>query len=79
MQKGKILGLPQSKPIRQIHKNAFELRVKDKKGIYRIIYVMCLERIILIPHAFTKKTQRTALKEIKTSVIRLKELLSENK
>ncbi|MDD0852113.1 type II toxin-antitoxin system RelE/ParE family toxin [Halobacteriovorax sp. GB3] len=43
LQRGKILGAPQSKPFKQIHKNAYELRVKDNKGAYRVIYVLCVE------------------------------------
>jgi phage-related protein len=71
--------MPQSKPFKTIHKNAYELRVKDKKGVYRVIYVLCIEGVILIPHAFTKKTQKTPKKEIDLSIIRLKELLNEIK
>ena len=79
LQKGRVLGMPQSKPFKTIHKNAYELRVKDKKGVYRVIYVLCIEGVILIPHAFTKKTQKTPKKEIDLSIIRLKELLNEIK
>lgn len=79
LQRGRFLSEPQSKPFKQIHKNAYELRVKDSKGAYRVIYVLCLEGKVLIPHAFTKKAQKTPQKEINLSISRLKELLDENK
>ena len=78
LQSGGILGEPQSKPMTTIHKNAYELRIKDKKGQYRIIYVLALKDKIVIPHAFKKKTQKTPKKEIDLSKSRLKELLDEN-
>lgn len=77
LQFGKTLGEPQSKPIKSIHKNAFELRIKDNVGIHRVIYILKVRDKILIPHAFTKKTQKTPKKEIELSISRLKELLDE--
>jgi phage-related protein len=79
LQQGQILGEPQSKPIKSIHAKAHELRVKDKKGAYRVIYVLSIKDQILIPHAFTKKTQKTPQKEIELSIKRLKEMLDETK
>ena len=57
IQSGNFLGEPQAKPMKSIHRNAYELRIKDRKGNYRVIYVLALKDTILIPHAFTKKTQ----------------------
>ena len=75
IQSGVTLTEPQSKPMKSIHKNAHELRIKDKKGIYRVIYVLNVGDQILIPHAFTKKSQKTPKKEIDLSIKRLQELL----
>ena len=79
LQSGIKLGEPQSKPMKIIHKNAFEIRVKDKKGAYRVIYVLNVGDKILIPHAFSKKTQKTPQKEIEISIKRLREMINENK
>lgn len=79
LQRGNVLSPPLSKPLKAIHKNAFELRTKDSSGAYRVIYVLALKDKILIPHAFKKKTQKTPQKEIATAQKRLKELLDENK
>ena len=79
IQSGHNLGEPQSKPIKVIHKNAYELRIKDRRGQYRVIYILNIGDKILIPHAFTKKTQKTPLREVELSIKRLKELIYENK
>jgi len=73
------LGPPQAKPMKTIHKNAFELRIKDRMGNYRIIYVVKLGDEILIPHAFNKKTQKTSKVDIEFSIKRLSEMKNENK
>jgi phage-related protein len=38
--------------------------VKDRGGIYRVFYVLFDKNQILVPHAFTKKTQNTPQQEI---------------
>ena len=79
LQKGGILGMPQSRPIKMIHKSAFELRLRDKDGVYRIFYVLFDKSTIFIPHTFIKKTQKTPTKEIQIAKKRLKRLIDENK
>src|SRR5690606_6848549 len=75
LQRGETLSEPLSKPMRAIHAKAHELRIKDRHGIYRIIYVYFSDKEILIPHAFMKKTQKTPKHEIELAQKRLKELL----
>lgn len=75
LQRGHFLGMPQSKPMKNIHKNAHELRIKDRKGTYRVIYILNVGDKILIPHAFTKKTQKTSFSEIEITQRRLSEML----
>ena len=79
LQQGEALGMPQSRPVKQIHSSAFELRVKDRAGIYRVIYVLFDRGQIVIPHAFTKKSQKTPSKEIETAKKRLRRLIDEIK
>jgi len=79
LQLGINLGPPQAKPMKTIHKNAYELRIKDRMGNYRIIYVVNLGDEILIPHAFDKKTKKTAKFDIQLSIKRLKEMIHEIK
>ena len=79
LQLGRVLSPPLSKALKIVHKSAFELRVKDSSGQYRIIYVLVQKDQILIPHGFKKKTQKTPQKEITVAQKRLKELINETK
>lgn len=79
IQSGQTLSEPQSKPMKSIHRNAHELRLKDRLGTYRVIYILNIGNIVFIPHAFTKKSQKTPTKEIELAILRLKEFLNENK
>lgn len=79
LQQGDILGPPQSKPMKSVHPSAYELRVKDGSGIYRVFYVFFDKDKILIPHAFTKKSQKTPVREIETAKNRLRRLIDETK
>ncbi len=70
--------MPQSKPFRQLAEGAFELRVKDKGGVYGVFYVLVDRGRIFVPHAFSKKSQKTPLKEVETGKKRLRRLVYEN-
>ena len=79
LQQGGLLGMPQSRPIKIVHKSAFELRLKDKDGVYRVFYVLFDKNTIFIPHTFIKKDQKTPMREIQIAKTRLKRLIDENK
>lgn len=79
LQRGKTLGPPQSKPMKDIDSLAYELRINDRKGIYRIIYILNFRGNIYIPHVFQKKTQKTSKQDIETAKKRLREFLNESK
>lgn len=78
LQEGEQIGIPQSRLMKQVGPSVFELRVKDQSGIYRVFYVLFDKQRILVPHAFTKKTQKTPLQEIETAQKRLRRLVNEN-
>ena len=78
LQKGTFLSMPQSRRVPAIHRSAFELRIKDEKGIYRVFYILFFGEKILIPHAFTKKTQKTPKKDIEIAKRRLRRLIDED-
>jgi phage-related protein len=71
---GLTLGLPHVRPLTGIHSNLFEIRVKDKKGQFRVIYFVKKKDAIYILHAFRKKTQKLPEKEKKLILKRLKEI-----
>jgi len=78
LQRGILLGMPQSRKVPSLHQSAFELRIKDENGLYRVFYAFFEGNKIMIPHAFTKKTQKTPKKEIETAKRRLRRMLHGN-
>lgn len=77
LQKGNLLSMPLSKSMPSIAKGAYELRVKDASGAFRVFYFTRLADRILIFHAFQKKSQKTPQHEIELGRKRLKELYDE--
>lgn len=77
LQKGSKLGMPLSRVMPSVAPGAEELRVKDRKGSYRVFYLARLANEVLVFHAFTKKTEKTPKHEIETGKKRLKELFDE--
>lgn len=75
LQLGVNIGLPDARPMPDIRQGAYELRVRDISGIYRVFYYLKSEKGILVFHAFTKKTQKTPQGEIETGKRRLSEML----
>ena len=53
----------------------YELRIKDSKGIYRIIYFSYTNRQFIMLNGFVKKTPKTPPSEIELAKIRMKEVL----
>ncbi|GAW87914.1 conserved hypothetical protein [Bathymodiolus platifrons methanotrophic gill symbiont] len=65
------------KPMSSIGVGVKEIRVKDEQGIFRVVYVVkYLERVIVL-HAFQKKTEKTAKKDLDLAKQRLKLVLEE--
>ena len=52
------------KPMNTVGAGAVEIRIKDKDGIYRVIYVARFEEAVYVLHAFQKKTQKTRKADI---------------
>jgi len=77
LQEGKILAFPDSRPMPDVEAGAYELRVRDADGIYRVFYYLKSEKGILVFHAFTKKTQATPQREITLGKKRLWEMLNQ--
>ncbi len=58
------------------HKKLYELRIKDKSGISRILYVAHTGKKFVLLHGFIKKTDKTPAKEIGIAEQRMKDYLS---
>ena len=60
--------------MRAIGTGVRELRIRDRSGAFRVIYVATLPDCVVVLHAFQKKTQRTAKRDIDLAARRFREL-----
>lgn len=63
------------KPMPSIGKGVEELRVWDDSGTYRVIYTARLADAVYVLHAFQKKTQATARRDVELARKRYTDLL----
>ena len=62
------------KPMKSIGTGVREIRVKDQSGAFRTIYLATKAEAIYVLHAFQKKTQATATRDINLAIQRLRDL-----
>lgn len=60
------------KPMKSIGPGVREIRIREKSGAFRVIYLATLRDDVLVLHAFQKKTQATAQKDIDLATNRLR-------
>lgn len=48
------------KPFNEVGAGTKEIRIRDKDGIYRVLYVAKFEEAIYVLHCFQKKTESTS-------------------
>jgi len=58
---------------------AYEIRIRDESGAFRVIYVAKLAVAVYILHCFQKKTEKTAQADIKLAAKRYRDLLKVKK
>lgn len=63
------------KPMPSIGTGVEELRVWDDSGTYRVIYMARLAEAVFVLHAFQKKTQATAKRDLELARKRYTELM----
>jgi phage-related protein len=51
-----------------------ELRLRDRSGVYRVIYAIVTKRGVVLLHAFKKSTEKTPQHNIEIAQKRLKEV-----
>lgn len=71
MQAGEKLSLPWSRPMPSIGTRCHELRITDKETIWRIVYRLDLDAILIV-EVFQKRTQQTPKHVIDTCKKRLR-------
>ena len=62
------------KPMPSIGPGVREIRIRQASGAYRIIYVAAIGDVVHVLHAFQKKTQTTAGRDIDLAKARLKQI-----
>lgn len=67
---GTLVGGPH---VKHIDDDLWEIRVSAAEGTYRSLFTIETGRVIILLHAFSKKTQKLPLKEIKTAKARMRE------
>jgi phage-related protein len=63
------------KPMPAVGKGVEEIRVWDDAGTFRVIYTARLADAVYVLHAFQKKTQTTAKRDIDTAKARFAKLM----
>jgi phage-related protein len=58
------------KPLPNVGPGAYEIRVRDEAGTFRVIYVAKFEHAVYVLHAFQKKTRKTSQADIELAVRR---------
>ena len=74
LKNGESLGMPLSKPLFNIARSVYELRLHGADSIYRVIYFIKKKDAIYLVHALKKKSQKLAEKDKKLIVKRVKEI-----
>lgn len=67
------------KPMPSIGKGVEEIRVRDEQGIYRVIYTARLADAVYVLHAFQKKTQTTATRDLGIAKERFAQLMRDRR
>jgi len=65
------------KPMNAVGRGVREIRVRDDRGIFRVLYVAKFGDTIFLLHCFQKKAQKTAMGDIEIASRRYKELQKE--
>ena len=60
------------KPLPIVGSGAYEIRIRDTAGAFRVVYVAKFEKAVFVLHAFHKKTRKTAQADIGLAAQRYK-------
>ena len=64
------------KPMSSVGPGAAEIRLRDGAGAYRVIYVARFDEAVYVLHAFQKKTQKTAQKDLGLAALRYRQAMA---
>ena len=63
------------KPMNTVGPGVREIRVRERSGAYRVIYVAALKEAIFVLHRFAKKAAKTPREDLEIAKTRYKELM----
>lgn len=66
------------KPMSSIGPNVREIRLRDRSGTFRIIYIATRPQGIYVLHCFQKKSQKTSPRDLQLARERLKGVLGDS-
>jgi phage-related protein len=61
------------RPMPSIGAGVREIRVRERAGAFRVIYVATFADVVYVLHAFQKKTRQTAKRDVDLAALRLRE------
>ena len=61
------------KPMRTVGPGACEIRVRDREGAFRVLYVARFRKAIYVLHAFQKKSQKTSRRDLELARARYRD------
>nr|WP_215862717.1 type II toxin-antitoxin system RelE/ParE family toxin [Acidithiobacillus concretivorus] len=67
------------KPMNSVGPGVREIRIRDEKGAFRVIYVAKLPEAVYVLHCFQKKTQKTRKSDLDLAGQRYRDLLKGTK
>lgn len=62
------------KPMTSVGQGVREIRIRDEAGIFRVLYIAKIEDKVYVLHAFQKKTQQTAKRDLDLAATRLRQI-----
>lgn len=65
-----------SRPMKSIGKRVFELRQRDARGWYRLVYLAKIEDRIHVLHCFEKHSRKTPRRDLEIAKARLKNVMA---
>ena len=61
------------KPMHTVGPGACEIRVRDREGAFRVVYVARFRKAIYVLHAFQKKSQKTSRRDLELARARYRD------
>jgi len=62
------------KPMVSVGQGVREICIRDEAGAFRVLYIAKIEDAVYVLHAFQKKTQQTAKRDLDLAATRLRQI-----